>query len=253
MPILLPPNDQIVVQIPAEEFIGLQTDSARRRQTPPDLYSGVQNLTVLKVGETRYQLRNQISGRCYPHSTESVEFVVDGFGPAFVGIGPTAEDAEEDWREKVHSAFQQLIQMRPFEMDASDERNWSNLQSIIDVPHYRRTCPIVMRQVGRAEYVRTSIPKRIRWANNQIEHVSLDKMPAEFAALKPNQWFDAYVKRDPLTGDLLEVLTVKRINSLRIMSRDQQKGFFQRLSTNADDACGETGNPTDDQTNGDCR
>lgn len=194
-----------------------------------DLFSGTVPLSQLKLRDVCYKFRTQLSGWFLPTDQEGVEFVVDGFGSAFIGRGETHEDARSDWDEQIHAAFQRLIRMRPFEMTDNDEKRWQLLEDQIDVPMYRRTTPTRMRQVGRANYCRTSRPRGINWANGGKDYVDLNDMPAAFAALKPNQWFEAVVLRDPLSGLLRKVLHIDPIKAPRAMSESEQSEFFASL------------------------
>jgi hypothetical protein len=51
-------------------------------------------------------------------------------------------------------------------------------------------------------------------------------MPNEVAALRPNQWFEAVVARDPVGGGLLRVLHLEPIPALRMMTVDEQGEFL---------------------------
>ena|GEM_PF-3266563 len=196
---------------------------------PSSFFSCERLVEQIQVGATEYVLRSPTLGRFYPLDSGRFEFVVDGFGDHFVGRGDTRHAADQGWRDTVHACFQRLLSTRPFEMNDEDRILWNILEERIDVAKYRRTTPMTLRQVGRARYVRRAIPTRIDWANQRKDYVSLESMPAAFAALKPNQWFEAVVERDPLTGRLLKVLSVRSISTLRLMTMDQQRSYLQSL------------------------
>jgi len=130
-------------------------------------YSGEQPIGELVVGSTRYPLRRPLRGVFYPARAAAFEYIVEELGHYFVGRADTRQAAFENWRDRVHAAFQRLIRMRPFEMDAEDEARWSTLESVVDVPRYRKTAPITMRQLGKV----------------QTQHFVLDIIPAD-AGLK---------------------------------------------------------------------
>lgn len=196
-----------------------------------DLFSGTVPLSQVKLRDVCYKFRTQLLGRYLPTDLQGLEFVVDDFGSTFIGRGGTRKDARSDWEEQIHAAFQRLIRMRPFEMTDDDEKRWHLLEDQIDVPMYRRTTPTRMRQVGRANYCRTSRPRGINWANGWKDDVNLTDMPAAFAALKPNQWFEAVVLRDPISGRLRQVLHIDPIKAPRPMSDSEQSKFFASLPT----------------------
>jgi len=202
----------------------------------PESYSGRFPISEIQVGSSRYALRDQATGKAYPCESGGVEFVVEGFGSLFVGHDENATLAYQDWCEKVHAAYQRLIRTRPFEMDDEDRQFWTILESQIDVACYRRTTPIRFRQVGRADYCKTDRPRRISWSDGHRDDVSLFNMPAAFASLRPNQWFEAVVLRDPLSGELRKVLDLEPIPALRLMSTDEQTEFLRSLPVGALDA-----------------
>lgn len=188
-------------------------------------------LNDLKIGGVRYPFKTTLQARVLPTQDEEIEYQVEGFGTTFVGRGKTYECARLDWEEQVHTAFQHLRSTRPFEMNDEDQIRWHILETAIDVPQYVRTTPTQVRQVGRANYKKTDRPKRINWADGSGTDVALGDMPAAFAALKPNQWFEAHLERDPLTGELLRVLSIEPIPTLHLMTTEQQQKFLNSLPT----------------------
>lgn len=192
-------------------------------------YSGSRDLTRIKIGRTVYPLRRSLKGRFDPLPSGGFEFVVDGFADPFVGRGETRDDAYRDWSEQIHVSFQTLLRKRPFEMDAEDKHLWSVLGALVDVPKYRRTTPITVRQVGRVRFSKRSKPQGIFWADHTKDDVTIDSMPAAYAALLPNQWFEAEVERDPITWKLGKVLSLSPISSPRPMSMEQQQKYLQGL------------------------
>ena len=192
-------------------------------------YSGREDLHKIEVGLTNYPLRYQLTGSFDPVPSGGFRFVVDGCARDFIGVGETRDEAFGDWKEQIHVSFQTLLRKRRFEMDAEDRRRWSVLESLIDVPKYRRTTPITIRQVGRAQFLRTNRPQGITWADHTCDLVAIDSMPAAYAALLPNQWFEAEVERDPITWKLCKVLSLSPIASPRPMSMEQQQEYLQGL------------------------
>lgn len=202
-----------------------------QRQGLPPSFSGGYPLRMIRVGGAEYRLRRLVVGRLYPTSDGAFEFLVDDLAPHIVGRAMTPQAAIDDWRNRVHAAFQQLLAMRPFEMDLSDEHRWRALESIIDTAQFRRSSPVRMRQLGRVDYMRYSYPRAIRWAGAACEQVSLDVMPAEFPSFRHGQWIEGICERDPLTGRLLRVTHIERIPEIRMMSAEQQDKYWDTLPT----------------------
>lgn len=192
--------------------------------------SGDESVSDLRVGNTSYPLRRPLHGKYYSACGDPYEFTAEELGACFIGRGDNAADARKNWRDAVHQAFQSLIRKRPFEMDEEDRARWRILQSVIDVPKYRRTTPMTMRQIGRIQRARPT-PTRVAWANGAKENVALDQAPGVFASLKPSQWFEAVVKRDSRTGRLREIVHLWPIRTVRLMSPQEQDEFWESLPT----------------------
>jgi hypothetical protein len=186
----------------------------------------------LAVGRTVYPLRSPVVGSFYPgrHGGEG-EFVVPEFGPALAGRGGTLNDAFLDWRDQVHRRFQELYAKRPFEMDDDETEAWRLLESQIDVAVYRNRTPLIVKQVGKVAPWMRPHPERVEWEDGFVEAVDLDQMPGEFAAYRPGQPFEAWVKRDPVDHRLLEVVHVRRIGQLPWLTRETFDDFIRSIPT----------------------
>lgn len=214
-------------------------DDLLREHTPPSYFSGRYPMHGFHVGPSEYRFRRPMTGRVFRVGAGTFEFAVDALAPHVVGRAAKPKDAFEDWRNQVHALFQQLLAMRPFEMEPVDRARWRALESVIDSAQFRRTMPVRMRQLGRVEYMKRSYPCAVHWAGGSLggqtyggrERVSFEVMPPEFPSFKPGQWIEAISERDPLTGQLIRVTHVERIPDVRIMTREQQDEYWQSLPT----------------------
>ncbi|GIW79532.1 MAG: hypothetical protein KatS3mg105_1339 [Gemmatales bacterium] len=190
---------------------------------------GIIPISDVIVGETIYHLRNPVQavflfkGACW-------EIWVQGFSPDFIGYGDSPEAAYEDWRDQVHESFQDLYRKRPFEMEDEERRRWKDLEDLIDVVAYQNETPVVFRQLGQITQARP-LPRQISWVDGIKEIVRLELMPAEFAAYKVGQWFEAIVERDRLSWRLRKVHYVQRTPALGSMSKSELSNFWNSLPT----------------------
>ncbi len=200
----------------------------------PDRFDVMQRIIdSITVGEAHYRLRSPCRARFFPNPrAEAAEVFVEGFGRHIVGKGPTIDAAIADWNEQVHVAFQALLDKRPFEMSDEDAATWELLSDRIDVPVYKNSTPLLVRQFGRLESARPQ-PNLIQWENGSKEQVRLEQMPREFATFKPGQWFQAIAARDPTDFGLLTVLYVQRAPTPGRPSRDAIAAIWKEMETTA--------------------
>lgn len=113
------------------------------------------HLGELAFGAMRYPLRQRLTGQYNPASGE---LIIEGFGSGFTGRGDTLNEAVDDFRLTVHQRFQELMNRRPFEMDAQDAADWATLGRMIDETAFRNSLPIQMRQFGEVQFMKRSRP-----------------------------------------------------------------------------------------------
>lgn len=209
-------------------------DATKNGWPPPAsgfIPGGTIPLSQIQIGETTYRLRQPVQGEFVSNRGASWEFWVERFSPAFMGQGPSAEAAYEDWRDQVHESFQDLYRKRPFEMTKEERWKWGVLEDLIDVVSYQNEAPVLVRQFGQITQARP-LPRQITWVDGSKESaIDLDLMPAEFAGYKPGQWFEAIVERDRLTWRLRRVRYVHRTPSLRTMSQTVLSQYWSSLDT----------------------
>jgi hypothetical protein len=191
-----------------------------------------ETIASIEIGETSYPLRTPVEGRYRQLHGGDGDYCVQEFGLAFIGRGETLQQAQRDWSEQVHIAFQELYRKRPFEMTEQERAQWAVLERAIDVAAYENQTPLTIRQIGRLVTARPD-PYKILWMDNRTEVVTLAAMPAEFACFKQGQWFEAIVERDRPTGRLRKVQHVQPIDPLEPLSGPDLAEFWKDLPTTA--------------------
>ena len=188
----------------------------------------------IQIGTTKYPLARPISGNMTLDGDQWA-LRMQGLTPAFLGKGKSPARAEQDLKNQVHTVFQHLYGMRPFQMSADERATWSLLQSFIDVAAYIRETPVRSRDVGHIEWLRGlrfGVGKyglKIRWMDGKADYVKYERAPKEFAALRPGCWFEAIVERDAVAWRLKRILFVNRIEPLQPMSPEQASEHWDRL------------------------
>ena len=223
-------NDAMTSAIPAEKGLA--------KRAFMDDFAGARDITRASIvgelvfGKTVYPLRRAVEGRFRPASDDQRStFYVDAFGSEFLGYGSNMDEAAHDWREQVHCRFQELVAKRPFEMSAAEKTTWQRLKTVIDVAVYRNTTPLTVRQIGKVAARARPRPEFIEWEDGQKDRVRLERMPAEFAAYKPGQPFEAVVERDPVDFRLRKILYVRRISSSPRLSTNDIECLLQSFAT----------------------
>jgi hypothetical protein len=189
-------------------------------------------LDLLRFGQTEYRLRSPLEGVFKPATAggEDGDFSVEGFQGFILGQGPTPNEAYEDWLKQFHVAFQRLYAMRPFEMDASEQRLWDMIESRIDVEQYRNSQSLVVKQEGKVVRARP-YPEVIEWEDGTRERVALQRMPAEFAGYRAGQPFEAVIHRDPVSYKIRKVDYVKRLPTRRGRTEEESKRLWESVPT----------------------
>ena len=98
-------------------FVDTEQDREYERFFETDSFRSVVKSIKIAPG-VAYPLRRECSAYFIPVKGE---FIVEGF--ALVGRGNSSDEAEHDWKLKVHEAFQHLLAMRPFEMSDKDRQD----------------------------------------------------------------------------------------------------------------------------------
>ena len=133
----------------------------------------------------RLPLRDELWVTVYPPRSGLWRVEGDTTRLVVVGRGTTSSKAISDWQKRFRTIVQRFLEMRPFEMTAEDRETWTLLQSVVDVPQYRATKPIVGRQIGRVAKARGWPHGKavvVRWEDGEQETVDAYKFDEVFFA-----------------------------------------------------------------------
>jgi len=187
---------------------------------------------TIEIGGTIYPLASPMTPHFKSVPNGQVELRDKSFGPCFVGTGGTPDEALANLHEQVHVAFQRLYRKMEFEMSAEELAQWAILASAIDVREYTARLPLVLKQLGRVSRVQPS-PSEIIWADDQVDRIALAELPSDFARFEPEQWFEAIVERNRVTGQLQRVSYVRPIRRFEPMPDERAEKFWEQLPTTA--------------------
>ena len=242
----VPPESPPAVYRPA---VAAVTSSGGTREVPRSGMSLFHRTFYreVRVGRTRYPLRRPLAGQIVPAPVRvcgttrglSEARVAALPGDRFVGRGKRADEAWDDWCDRLHTRFQRLYGMRPFERDrdAADRADWEILQAVIDVSQYEQSAPVRVREVGR---LHSDEPgrRRIKWdmrdAVDQVSYRLLTDLPPEFARLRVGQWFEMTSLRHPVDGRLLGGEAVGVVTAPDELTDAELEAFADRWGSTAD-------------------
>jgi hypothetical protein len=186
------------------------------------------SLKEIVTASCTYPLRKKTVAMFLPRSRQ---FWVEGFSPTFVGKGATPAEARQDWELSVHKRFQELFNMRSFEMNSDDSKDWEILSTYIDVAVYRNRTPLVSRQFGSVSQMRP-YPTQIRWDNGRFERVTASQIGfPDFITFKAGQRFEAIVERDPITFALLKIVHAVRKASPNTMTSEEEDELMKSIGS----------------------
>lgn len=183
----------------------------------------------LDVGAVTYQLRSPLKALIAPSADHAWEFSLDHFAPRFVGKGASIAAAHRDFLNKVHSSFQSLARLRPFQMNETQSADWKLLEKLIDVNAYWDSVPVTLLEIGVVSAI-TADGREIVWLDGERrELIPIERTPPEFAAFEEGQWFEALVERQPKTYQLQTLRYVRQIEPIREMSDDEFRQWVHSL------------------------
>lgn len=201
------------------------------RQLAADSVMQDRLISHVRIGPIVYKLRYTIVGK---FSTTTGRFSCPELAASLVGHGATLERAYDDWVFEMHRRFQEIYLKRPFELNPEEARLWRRFEEIVDVAAYRLTVPLCLRQIGTVVALHSSPPSvRIQWEteNYTDKPISFDFLPAEFAAYRIGQRFEAIVRRESATYHLIDVLDTKRLMTPPPLSDEQLEEFWLSIPT----------------------
>lgn len=162
----------------------------------------------------------------------------DALGSELVGRGSTADEAIQDWRKRFRMTAQRFMEMRPFEMTEADSELWARLQAVIDVPRYKATKPMVIRQVGAVVKKRPGLIVVV-WEDGARERVDPDVFDETFSRFGVGQAFEATVTRNAYTFRMLRADAVRKLSAVRLASPDKVNALWDRVVGDAPPAKGD--------------
>ena len=155
--------------------------------------------------------------------------------PTYSGTADTRENSFDNLKIEIHSDFQKLIRMRPFEMTADEQRRWSELCNVIDLLHYNNTTPIVLKDIGEVRYEMRSRPYKINWINGRSYIIDIARAPGELMSCKSGQWIEAIVKKEPITNKIIEIEAINKI-SFHIPTKSEVEKYWASLDKSEADS-----------------
>lgn len=144
-----------------------------------------------------------------------------------VGRGKNPEEAARDWRKRMRATAQRFLEMRPFEMSDEDREIWERLQTVIDVPRYKATKPLVFRQLGTILQLRGT-RTMVRWEDGAQERVNPLVFDEAFSRFRVGQTFEARITRHPVTFRILRAESVRKLPR-SALSEEKSKAFWDRI------------------------
>jgi hypothetical protein len=151
-------------------------------------------------------------------------------GPAVVGRGADVDESAKDWQIRFRRLFQRYLEMRPFEMTSPDKDLWHRLQAIVDVPQYKATKPMLIRQHGKVQKSRPGLTV-VEWEDGSREEVEPRVFDEPFARFLPGQPFEALVSRDPLSFQIIRADAVRKLPSRYLFAKENSDALWTRVAS----------------------
>ena len=217
-------NTSTIVAV-ADFTVGNNAKSLNRPQTI-DFRTAV--IPQVEVGGVSYPLRKPFKGRYYRYLEQ---LIVEGISPLMVGRGASENVAKEDFCIQIHSAIQDLLGKRPFELTNQDKQLFATIDRFVDVTVFRNTHPIQVRQFGRISKARP-YPEEIEWENGTKDFVPLSLVVTpEYVSYKPGQPVEAVVERDPMTFRLRRIVHINKCKASRCWSTKEDAEFMNSIGS----------------------
>lgn len=186
-------------------------------------------IPTLSVGDTRYPLRQKFVGT-YIRTLE--ELNIQGVSPLIVGKGKSANEARDDFCLQIHATLQALINKRPFEMTDDDHDKWNALTQFVDMTVYRNTTPIKACQFGRIKEARSHYEKVVAWEDGTTERIPIMQVnDPDYVTYCPGQPFEAIVHRDPITFELIRIVSIERRREPHRMSPEEESQLLNNIGS----------------------
>jgi len=153
----------------------------------------------------------------------------DILGTGVVGRGSTLNDAILDWKKRFRTTLHVFIAMRPFEMTPEDRVIWDQLQVVIDIPRYKATKPIVIRQTGVVRKASNGHSAKVQWSDGSDETVAVGNFDEAFSRYRVGQPFEATVYRHPTTFRLIRAEATRKLLAASADSEAFSKALWNRV------------------------
>jgi hypothetical protein len=207
-------------------------DAGRFEPVEFGIFRFLESIANASVGSITYKLR-QPSFAVLECKNEQEQqgwsFCIQSWPEPYSGNGCTSEEAQKDCFNKIHVAFQSLVTLRPFRMNAEQLEAWTFLESVIDVEDYWQQIPLRVWETGTISSTKSS-GFEVNWRDgNLTEVVKFEQATPEFARLTRGDWFDALVERNPSSRELKQVLDIRRIEPHPIMSEAEVSKWLEGL------------------------
>lgn len=200
-----------------------------------DISSLMSNVLLnFKIGDATYTFFPHISGYySFSFITEenkkSYLFIVPEFDKFFRGSGRTLFSAKNNWMEKFHCFFQTIYYNREFDISGDEKEFLDVVKKTMDIQKYRNSLPLETTSIGRITKKSARIPKRIEWIDGKTDTCpGLSDVPQEFASYRFNEYFKATILRNPVTNEIIRILTCSRSN-YRICDSKEIEDFINLL------------------------
>jgi hypothetical protein len=221
--VFLPIPSQGVAEFAHWNSVVSLVDDTRQEQSFSAL---VERRQEMRVGRTCYRFIMPVTVN-YVETPRAWTSYMTGL-TGYTGSGGTQQQAFENLSVQIHTAFQALLRKRPFEMDDDEKSRWIQLASVIDLLYYKTTTPITTYEIGQVSFARVAHPHHINWINGKFDPIDPYKVPGELMSCRPGQWIDAVVRRDPVTHEVLEIESLRRI-SFRIPSQSELESAWETM------------------------
>ena len=187
-----------------------------------------EDVKAIRVGGAVYPFKRPLTGR-FGKKAGGKTFSIEEFGQKFVGEGETPEDAKRNAYEQIHMVIQRVL-ATPEANRTSEQRNqWELISRFVDIASYERQRAV--KPVWRGVVMQAAPGSwRVKWSRSGKEEcVPLEKMPEEFAAYRPGDWFEARVAYDPGGERLLYVHEVWAVDPAEEMSPEEADQLWQAI------------------------
>jgi hypothetical protein len=145
-----------------------------------------------------------------------------------LGGGDTPDGAFEELKVQIHAVFQTLLEKRPFEMSEEEHSKWIQLTNVIDLLHYKTTTPLITHEIGQVSFGMVDRPHHIEWINGKVDPIRPERAPGDLMSCAPSQWIEAVVRRDPLSFEILEIESIRKIR-FRKPSESQLRAAWDNM------------------------